>query len=503
MQKMSWMVKSVFQRWLDNMGYLHLSITELHELLKKGEVTPLDLVKEAIDKMKADNNNAFEYIMEKEALEQASLLTKCEEDNPLWGIPFGIKDNYSTKDVPTCGSSDILKGYVPIFSSEVYQRLINKHAIPVAKTTLDELAMGGSGTTGHLGKTYNPWDKSHKHQVGGSSCGSAAMVSAGIVPFSIGSDTGDSVRKPASYNALVGFKPSWGRISRFGLFPFATSLDHVAYFTRNVEDSAILLNVLAGRDDKDSSSSFKEVEDYTLNLNKDVKGKKLAVIKEIVDSIDNKDIINAFNSSVEKLRASGVIIDYVHMDLSLLKAIYPAYIVISCAEATSNNANLDGIKFGQREDGDTYQEVIMKTRTNGFSELIRRRFIIGSYSLLKENQNELFLRAQKARRLIVNATNDILKEYDGIYCPASPSVAPLFVGSSDKLSNEYLIADNYLAIGNFAGLPSITIPLGFSEKLPFGVNLTCKAFEESNTFNLASKIEEVIGIKNIIAKEGE
>ena len=483
------------------MGYLHLSITELHKLLMDGVITPLDLVNEALKKIKADSNNAFEYVMEKEAIEQASKLTKCEKDNPLWGIPFVIKDNFSTKDVPTCASSNILKGYVPVFSSEVYQRLLDKHAIPVAKATLDELAMGGTGTTGHLGKTYNPWDKTHTHQVGGSSCGSAAIVAAGIVPFSIASDTGDSVRKPASYTALVGFKPSWGRISRFGLFPFAASLDHVGYFTRNVMDSAILLNVLAGHDEKDASSSYKVVDDYTKTLDKSIKGKRLAVIKEIVNSIENKDILDAFNKSVEELRNNGVQVDYVSMDENLLKAVYPAYIVISCAEATSNNANLDGIKFGDRKEGKTYQEVMINTRTKGFSELIKRRFIIGSYSLLKENQQELFLRAQKARRLIVDATNKILKEYDGIYCPASPKTAPLFVDSSNKLSNEYLIADNYLALGNFAGLPSITIPLGFSNGLPFGVNLTCAPFEESKTLNIANKIEDLIGIKNIVAKE--
>ena len=501
MQKMLWMVRLDFQRWLANMDYLHLSITELHELLKTGKVTPVDLVNEAIRKAKEDDNNAFEYIMEKEAMEIANNLPPFEDNNPLWGIPFVIKDNYSTKDVLTTGSSNILNGYVPVFSSEVYQRLLNKHAIPVAKTTLDELAMGGTGTTGHLGRTYNPWDKSHKHQVGGSSCGSAAAVSAGIVPFSIGSDTGDSVRKPASFANLVGNKPTWGRISRFGLFPFAPSLDHVAFFTRNVADSAIVLNCLAGRDDKDSSSSFKEVEDYTLELNKDTKGKKIAVIKEIVDSIDNKDILDAFNKSINKMKENGFVVDYVSVDERLLKAIYPAYIVISCAEATSNNANLDGVKFGPRYDGDTYQEVMMKARTNGFSELIRRRFIIGSYSLLRENQEELFLRAQKARRLIVNAINKVLEQYDAIYCPASPDIAPLFEGSSDKLSNEYLIADNYLAIANFAGMPSITFPLGFSSGLPFGANITCKAFKESESLNIANKIEELIGLDNLVAKE--
>ena len=181
------------------MTYLHLSITELHDLLVKGIITPLDLVKEAIRKIKADSNNAFEYVMEKEAFEEASLLKECEIDNPLWGIPFVIKDPFSTRDVPPCASSNILKDYIPIYSSEVYQRLMDKHAICVAKTTLDELGMGGTGTSGHLGRTYNPWDKTHTRQIGGSSCGSAAAVSAGIVPFSIASDTGDSVRKPSSY----------------------------------------------------------------------------------------------------------------------------------------------------------------------------------------------------------------------------------------------------------------------------------------------------------------
>ena len=482
--------------------YLHLSITELHKLLVAKEITPSDLVEEALLLAKNDDNNAFEYIMEKEAREFVNKLSPLEEnlDNPLWGIPFVIKDNFSTKDVPTCASSNILKGYVPVYSSEVYTRLINKGAIPIAKTTLDELAMGGSGTTGHLGKTFNPWDKSHTHQVGGSSCGSAAATAAGIVPFAIGSDTGDSVRKPASYDALVGMKPSWGRISRFGLFPFAPSLDHVAYFTRNVKDSALLLNALAGRDDKDSSSSYEPVEDYASSLN-DRSPRKFAVIKEIYDSISNKDIRSSFENSVNQLKNAGFTVDFVSIDESLLKAIYPAYIIISCAEATSNNANLDGIKFGPRGEGNSYQEIMINTRTKGFSELIRRRFVIGSYSLLRENQEELFLRAQKARRLIVNEINKVLETYDAIYLPASPTTAPLFEGTSDKLSNEYLVADNHLAIANFAGLPSITLPLGFSDGLPFGVNLTCRAFKEKDMFKMAQDVENITGLKDLVAKE--
>lgn len=485
------------------MKYMNLNIREIHNAILKGEVTPLELVKEAIESAKKDDNNAFEYICEKEALEAVSKLDPNKKENLLYGIPVVIKDNYSTKDIPTTASSNILNGYTPIFSSEVVSRLEKEGAIVVAKSTMDELAMGGSGTTGHLGITYNPWDKSKTHLIGGSSCGSAASVAAGIVPFSIGSDTGDSVRKPASFSCLVGLKPSWGRISRFGLFPFATSLDHVAYFTRNVEDSAIVLNVLARRDDKDFSSSFKPVDDYCSKLNEPIKGKKIAIIKEIVESISNVTIKEAFNKNIAALKQLGAIVESVSIDSKLLKAIYPTYIIISCAESTSNNANLDGVKFGSREPGESFEEIMTNTRTKGFSRLIKRRFVIGGYSLLRENQEELFIRAQKCRRLIVNAFNNVFEEYDAIYCPAAPGVAPLVSGDSDALSDEYLIADNYMAFANMGGFPSITLPLGFDQELPFGGNLTGKPFKESELLSIASVIEKCTGLKDIVAKEGK
>ena len=496
------MDKFVYQRWLDNMSYLSKSLTDIHNAILNKEVSPLDLVKEALELAKKDNNNAFEYICEKEALEKVKNLDPKLSNSPFYGVPVVIKDNFSTKDIPTSGSSNILNGYVPIFSSEVVNRLEKAGAIVIGKTTLDELAMGGSGTTGRKGTTFNPWDESHTHLIGGSSCGSAAAISAGIVPFAIGSDTGDSVRKPASNAGLVGLKPTWGRISRFGLFPFATSLDHVAYFTRNVLDSALALNILAGRDEKDASSSFKEVEDYSKDIDKSIKGKKIAVIKEIIGSISDKAVIDSFNKSIEGLKVAGAVVDYVSVDIKLLKAIYPTYIIISCAEATSNNANLDGIKFGNRQPGQSYEEVMMNTRTNGFSTLIKRRFVIGSFSLLRENADELFIRAQKCRRLIVNAFTDILKEYDAIYCPASPSTAPLIKNSGDALSDEYLIADNYLAFANMSGMPSITLPIGFKDGLPFGGNLTSKIFDESNLLNIAYNLEKVTGLKDLVARKG-
>lgn len=483
------------------MSYLDLTIKEMHQALVDKKITPLELTLEAIKRAKEDNNNAFETILEKEAIEIASNLKEPEVDNIFWGIPVGIKDNFSTKGILTTGSSEILRDYVPVFNATVVQKLLDAHAVPIAKTTLDELAMGGTGTTGHKGITYNPYDPSHTRLVGGSSCGSAAMVSNAVVPFALGSDTGDSVRKPASYAGLVGFKPTWGRISRFGLFPFAPSLDHVAYFTRSVEDSALSLSLLAGRDNHDATSSTKPVEDYAKAINNPIKGVKIAVLREVVDSINDKNILEAFTNTIKELEKQGAVVEYVDFSIKLLESIYPTYMVISCAEATSNNANLDGIKFGPRYEADTYTDVMIKARTKGFCELIRRRFIIGSFALMRENQNDLFLRAQKARRLIVNRTNEILSDYDFIYVPAAPSIAPKFSDSSDRLSNNYLIADNILVLGNFAGLPSLTLPIGKENNMPFGANVMGRAFEEAKVFNVAKAIENIVGLANMSARE--
>ena len=478
------------------------SILELHELLVTKKVTPLDLAKDAIELAKKDNNNAFEYIMENEAIEIASKLVEPEANNPLWGIPFVIKDNMSTKDVPTTGSSNILNGYVPVFDATVVEKLKNAKAVPIGKATLDELAMGGTGTSGHLGTTYNPYDLSHTRLVGGSSCGSAAVTAAGIVPFALGSDTGDSTRKPASFAGLVGFKPTWGRISRWGLFPFAPSLDTIGIFTRNVEDCAIVTEVVSGRDEKDSTSSTKPVEHYYENLKKPSNCHNIAVVKEVIDTITDKDVVEAFNKTLQELEKRGYKINMVSMPVDLLTSLFPTYFVISCAEATSNNANMDGIKFGPLSNGTTYEEVMADARTKGFGELIKRRFVIGSFALMKENQHDLFLRAQKNRRRIVDCVNNILKDNDFIYLPAAPSIAPKINESSDRLSDQYLIADNHLVLGNFAGLPSITLPIGFKDGMPFGANLMGRAFEEVSLFQTSYEIEQITGLANIYAKGG-
>lgn len=480
-------------------NYLDLSIKEIHSALLKGETTPLELTKEAIKRAKANKDNAFECLCEEKALLKALELSKVKvpEDKIMFGIPYVAKDNFSTKGIETTGGSDILKGYIPLFNATVINLLEENGAILIGKATLDELAMGGTGTTGHKGITFNPYDKTHTRLIGGSSCGSAVAVSDAIVPFALGSDTGDSVRKPASNAGLVGYKPTWGQISRFGLFPFAPSLDHVAYFTRSVEDAALMFNVLSKHDENDSTSSFKtRLDDYS-KLDGNLKGKKFVVLKEVYDSITDKVIKDKFDLLLNKIKEGGSTVDFVEFGKKLLMAIYPSYIVISSAEATSNNANLDGIKFGPFYKGNTYQDVMMQARTKGFSPLIKRRFVIGSYSLMSENQEEVFKRAQKVRHLIVDRAKELYKKYDSIICPASPSIAPLVKGASNQLNDTYLIADNWLAIGNFGGFPSITIPLGFEDDMPFGVNITSDAFKDFEVFNEAFAMENILGYRDL------
>ena len=483
--------------------YLGKTIVELHELLVNKKVTPLELTLEAIEYLKKDQTNAIEVICEKEAIEFAKSLKEPEVDNLLWGIPYACKDNFSTKDILTTGSSEILKDYIPVFDATVVKKLKEKKAVLLCKSTLDELAMGGTGTTSHKGITYNPYDDSKTYKIGGSSSGSASLTAQGIVPFSLGSDTGDSVRKPATYAGLVGLKPTWGRISRYGVFPFAPSLDHVAYFTRTVKDSAIILENIAGEDLlNDATCSTRKVEKYYSLIDGQIKGKKIAVIKEINDAIVDLDIKSKMDECINLLKKQGAIVEEVSFDKNLLQAVYPTYMIISCAEATSNNANLDGIKFGPRiGDESSYEEVMINSRTKGFGELIKRRFVIGSYSLLSSNKEELFIRAQKIRRLIVNKANEILNNYDSVLTPCSAKVKSPYEVHSDDVSNSLdinsLIIENHLAIGNFGGFPSISIPVGISDGFPFAFNFTSKIFDEVNLFNIAYALEQELGLENL------
>lgn len=478
------------------MKYDNLSILELRKLLDNKKVTTLELFNNSrrlAMKLNEDYNN-FVTILDK-------LEYNPNKNSLLNGIPYALKDNFSTKDILTTGSSNILKDYIPIYNSTVYQKLIDAGCVLVGKTTLDELAMGGTGTTCHTGVVRNIWDK--KRMVGGSSSGSANAVASGIVPFAIGSDTGDSVRKPASYVGIVGFKPTYGRISRYGLFAFASSLDHVGIFARNVKDVAIVTDVLKGKDTNDMTSLEDDNIKYADNLDNEIKGRKLFYIKEVINIKTNnketEEIIKKFMDNIDKLRELGFVIEEVSIDKKLLEAVYPTYNIISCAEATSNNANLTGILYGPRSDKDNINDMIFDARTKGFSELIKRRFVIGSYVLQKENQDKLFLNACRVRRIIVDKINDLFKEYDGYILPTC-GIAPLLEDASDKLTEEYLILENHLQIGNFGGFPSITIPCGYVNNMPISINLTGRAKEDSLVLNMAYHISNKLGNHDIIAR---
>ncbi len=478
------------------MSYLDLSIKEMHLALVEGLTTPEALVKEAILRAKEDKNNCLEATNYEEAIKEAQAIKSVPEDKPLCGIPFLVKDNFSTANIETTASSNVLNGYVPTFDAEVVTRLKNEGAIIIAKTTLDELAMGGTGTSGHKGTTHNPYD--YERIIGGSSCGSCALVASGVAPFALGSDTGDSVRKPAGYGGICGFKPTWSRVSRFGLFPFAPSLDAVGYFARSVYDIALLTEILAGHDEKDMSSSYRQVEKYTSYLHKGSHPKKIGYFKPVIDAIKDPKIVESFNSLIKRLKNEGYEVGEYDFPKDLLNALYPTYMIISCSEATSNDANLDGVKFGLKPDPNskTWEEYMSDARTRGFSSLIKRRFIIGSFSLLAANQDELFRRAQKARRLISDEMEKFYKEFDYLLLPCSKDVAPYIKDVSDKWDSHPNFVDNHLGIANLGGYPSLTLPLGYDHDLPYGINITGRQFEEGNVLSLGQDIEDITGLIN-------
>ena len=427
--------------------------------------------------------------------EQIEAVKKMDESLPLYGVPIAIKDNFNTKGIRTTASSRILDNYVPIYDPTGIKKLKDAGAILFAKTSMDELGMGGTNLNAYTGKVNNPYDVNRIS--GGSSGGSAALVAEGVVPVAMGTDTGDSIRKPAAYCGIVGFKPTYGRISRYGVIPYASSLDHVGFFTTCIKDAARMLQVCAGRDDHDMTSSYEKIEEYEKNLNSDIRGKKIAILDNVMNSIEDQRIVDNFNEVIEKLEKRGAIVERVSMDETLLQTLLPVYLIIANAEACANHSNLDGVRFGMREEGHDLEEIMINSRTKGFSSAVRKRFVLGSYSLFVENQEKLFRKAQKVRRVIVDEYKKILEQYDCVIASAAPTVAPHPEDSvGEKMSDTYLVAENFMVLGNMSGYPSLTLLSGFVEGLPIGINVTAKAFDEQNLLNICKAIEEETGLEN-------
>ena len=477
------------------------SIKEIHEALVSGKVTSGKLVEEALRKSHKveDKYNAFVTILDDAEAKEVS-------ESLVSGIPFGVKDNYSTKDVLSTGSSNTLKNYVPFYTATVVQRLMDAGAIMVNKTALDEFGMGGTGTTPHTGAVLNPWDQTR--MCAGSSAGSACAVASGVYPFALGSDTGDSIRKPAAYCGIVGYKPTYGMLSRYGLFPFASSLDHCGILTRSVEDAAIVTDIMKGIDEHDMTSWDSSHIHLQEALTGNIEGKKLFYIKEICDihnypnaSDTLKEHLNNFFKTLELLKTKGVTVEEVSIDSKLLNAIASVYVVISCAEATSNMSNLTGIIFGPRSNKTDVFEMMKEHRTLGFSPLIKRRFIIGSYVLQKENQERYFKNAQRVRRLIVDKMKELFRKYDALILPVSSGPAKKLDEDKDVIDAGTNVLEEHLQIGNFGGFPSITIPNGFIETLPVGINITGNCYDDENVLNMAYTLESLMPYRGQIAKE--
>ena len=477
------------------------TIVELHEELKNNKVTSQELVDESLKKSHEvqEKCNAFVTIMDD------AKGTDVTEDL-LSGIPFGIKDNYSTKGILSTGSSNTLKDYVPFFTATAIENLTSHGCVPVNKTAMDEFGMGGTGTTAHTGIQKNPWDTSR--MCAGSSSGSAAAVAAGVYPFATGSDTGDSIRKPAAYCGIVGYKPTYGMISRYGLFAFASSLDTCGVLARSVEDAAIVVDAMKGKDPKDMTSWDSSKINLYKDLSDDVKGKKLFYIKEIVDKSNYKNLpketeehLDNFMKTIDIVKSLGIEVEEVSINKDILNAIASTYVVLSCAEATSNMSNLTGFSFGPRGDGENFQEVMKDHRTKGFSSLIKRRFVIGSYVLQTINQDRYFKNAQRARRLIVDTIKEQFKKYDGLILPVGTGPAKKLENDEMVSDDELTVLDEHLQIGNFGGFPSITIPDGFVDGLPVGINITGDCYNDQTVLNIAYALEAKMDYKNQIAKE--
>ena len=385
----------------------------------------------------------------------AELPDEISTQGKLAGIPVVLKDNIITNGLRTTASSGILDNYIPVYDSIVAKRLKEAGAVIMAKASMDELGMGGTNRNAFTGPVHNPYDLDRIS--GGSSGGSAVLVASKAVPLAIGTDTGDSIRKPAAFCGVVGFKPTYGRIPRHGIIPYASSLDTVGTFTRSVKDAALALEVLAGRDDHDMTSSYEEVGEYSVLLNDDLKGKKIGILRTVSDEIKNPDIKTAFDQLVDDLKNAGAIISDLEMDRKLLELIAPVYKTIANAEATANHSNLDGIRFGVRKPGESVEDVMTASRTEGFSSYVRARFVIGSYSLFEENQDRLFRKAQKIRRLISEAYARLFEDQDVVLTIAAPDVAPKIEETSEVRFGIDRFEEEHMQLANFTGYPSICL----------------------------------------------
>lgn len=469
------------------------TIHELHGLLKKKETSSVELTKEYLKRINDTESklHSFVTVTEDHALLQAKKaderIAKGDDFDFLTGIPLGIKDLISTKGIKTTCGSKMLENYIPPYNATVINKLNEKNAVIVGKLNMDEFAMGSSTETSFFGNTKNPWNL--ERIPGGSSGGSAASVSARQCTASLGSDTGGSIRQPAACCGVVGMKPTYGRVSRFGLIAFASSLDQIGPFTKDVEDCAIMLSAICGHDSNDSTSAKTGVPDFRAALSKDIKGMKIGVPKEyFIDGIE-REVLGAVNASIELYKKLGAQI--VEVSMPHTKYAVAVYYIIATAEASSNLARYDGVKYGYRaNDADNLLDMYCKTRTTGFGAEVKRRIMLGTYVLSSGYYDAYYLRAQKVRTLITNDFKDAFKKCDLILTPTAPTAA-FKIGEKTADPLQMYLSDIFTISANLAGIGGISIPCGFtSDGLPIGLQLMGDHFDESAILKAAYAFEQ-------------
>lgn len=475
------------------MELYELTVHELKEKLAKKEITIYDITKSYVDRInqKEKEVKAFNKHLLRWALEKANILEEKvengEERTPYMGIPIGIKDNICTKDKKTTCSSKMLENFVSPYDATVMQKINHENMITLGKLNMDEFAMGASTEYSAFKKTSNPWNLNKVP--GGSSGGSAAAVAANMVPWALGSDTGGSIRQPASFCGVVGLKPTYGLVSRYGLVAFASSLDQIGPITKDVEDSALLLNIISGHDPKDTTSAPIEKKDYTKALVNDVKGLRIGIPREYFGQGINEEVKKALENAMETYRKLGATVEECSIDVA--EYALATYYIIACAEASSNLGRFDGIRYGYRtKNFDNLKDLYRNSRSEGFGKEVKRRIILGTYVLSSGYYEAYYKKAQEVRTLVKKQFDEAFAKYDVLLTPTSPTVA-FDIGTRSNNPLEMYLADICTVSVNIAGLPGISIPCGVdTEGMPIGMQLIGNSFAEETILRAAYTFEQ-------------
>ena len=475
------------------MNLLRYTAVELGKKIQAGEVSVLEATQAVLDAIKTKEAavNSFVTVDEEGALKRAAEVQKLIDEGkltgPLAGVPVAIKDNMCTEGLLTTCSSKILYNYIPTYSAEAVKRLEAAGAVIVGKTNMDEFAMGSTTETSAYGVTKNPWNT--EHVPGGSSGGSCAAVAAEEVPYALGSDTGGSIRQPSSFCGVTGIKPTYGSVSRYGLIAYGSSLDQIGPIAKDVTDCATILEAITSYDTKDSTSVKREDSDYTSALVDDVKGMRIGIPRDYFGEGLDPEVREAVLAAAETLKEKGAIVE--EFDLGLVEYAIPAYYVIACAEASSNLARFDGVKYGYRtREYEGLHNMYKKSRSEGFGAEVKRRIMLGSFVLSSGYYDAYYLKALRVKALIKKAFDNAFSKYDVILGPAAPTTAPKLGQSLDNPIQMYL-GDIYTISVNLAGLPGISLPCGMDKNgLPIGLQLIGDCFKEKNIIRAAYSFEQ-------------